>query len=136
VTDLVARWLLEGWCRQCIFNLKLPMKRRLETVWRCREAIGQTLADARLRHRLTFKHLYHDGIEVTGYITRPVLIEPRATLVRDRPAVFKAEARRSPINPYDSYDSYAMLLSCKPPCASRMRYIAWRRPKPRGKASR
>ncbi len=29
VTDLVARWFLEGWCRQCIFNLKLPMKRRL-----------------------------------------------------------------------------------------------------------
>ena len=70
VTDLVARWFLEGWCRQCIFNLKLPMKRRLETVWRCREAIGQSLAAARLRHRLTFKHLYHDRIEVTGYITR------------------------------------------------------------------
>lgn len=70
VTDLVARWFLEGWCRQCIFNLKLPMKRRLETVWRCREAIGQTLAAARLRHRLTFKHLYHDRIEVTGCIIR------------------------------------------------------------------
>lgn len=70
VTDLVVRWFLEGWCRRCIFNLKLPMKRRLETVRRCRETIGQTLAAARLRHRLTFKHLYHDRIEVTGYITR------------------------------------------------------------------
>jgi len=70
VTDLVVRWFLEGWCRQCIFNLKLPMKRRLETVWRCREVIGATLAAARLRHRLAFKHLYHDRIEVTGYLTR------------------------------------------------------------------
>ncbi|MGH8563587.1 MAG: hypothetical protein ACREXW_05665 [Gammaproteobacteria bacterium] len=37
---------------------------------RCREAIGQTLAAAPLRHRLTFKHLYHDRIEITGYNTR------------------------------------------------------------------
>ncbi len=70
VTDLVLRWFLEGACRRCIFNLKLPMKRRLETVWRCREVVVATLAAARLRHRLTFKHLYHDRMEVTGYLAR------------------------------------------------------------------
>ncbi|MDI5035969.1 FAD-dependent 2-octaprenylphenol hydroxylase, partial [Salmonella enterica subsp. enterica serovar Montevideo] len=32
VTALMAQWLVNGWCRETIFNLKLPMKKRYEEV--------------------------------------------------------------------------------------------------------
>jgi 23S rRNA (cytidine2498-2'-O)-methyltransferase len=36
VAELVGEWLANGWCRRCIFNLKLPMKKRFEELERCR----------------------------------------------------------------------------------------------------
>jgi 23S rRNA (cytidine2498-2'-O)-methyltransferase len=30
VAALMAQWLVNGWCRETIFNLKLPMKKRYE----------------------------------------------------------------------------------------------------------
>lgn len=74
IAALVGRWMAEGWCRQSIFNLKLPMKKRFQEVNRCREIIAQTLEKADLPHGLRFKHLYHDREEVTGYVRR---IDPR-----------------------------------------------------------
>lgn len=32
VTSLMIQWLVKGWCREAIFNLKLPMKKRYEEV--------------------------------------------------------------------------------------------------------
>ncbi|STM07901.1 putative RNA 2'-O-ribose methyltransferase [Escherichia coli] len=32
VAALMAQWLVNGWCRETIFNLKLPMKKRYEEV--------------------------------------------------------------------------------------------------------
>ncbi|TMR09171.1 23S rRNA (cytidine(2498)-2'-O)-methyltransferase RlmM, partial [Escherichia coli] len=32
VAALMAQWRVNGWCRETIFNLKLPMKRRDEEV--------------------------------------------------------------------------------------------------------
>jgi Predicted SAM-dependent methyltransferase len=32
VAALMAQWLVQGWCRETIFNLKLPMKKRYEEV--------------------------------------------------------------------------------------------------------
>lgn len=29
VAALMAQWLVNGWCRETIFNLKLPMKKAL-----------------------------------------------------------------------------------------------------------
>ncbi len=70
IAALVARWMAEGHCRQAMFNLKLPMKKRYEEVLRCREMIEQTLDDAEVPFRLAFKQLYHDREEVTGYLAR------------------------------------------------------------------
>ncbi|MCX8049666.1 MAG: 23S rRNA (cytidine(2498)-2'-O)-methyltransferase RlmM [Methylohalobius sp.] len=61
VIELVGKWLSRRWCRHAMFNLKLPMKNRLETV---------DTAVARLRlsaKEVRVKHLYHDREEVTVY---------------------------------------------------------------------
>lgn len=37
VAALMAQWLVNGWCRETIFNLKLPMKnatKKCHTIWR------------------------------------------------------------------------------------------------------
>ena len=70
IAQLVARWLAEGWCRHCIFNLKLPMKKRRDEVLRCQELIAATLEAAGCLYRLRIKQLYHDREEVTGYLQR------------------------------------------------------------------
>jgi len=64
VAALVAKWVGNGWCRECIFNLKLPMKKRYEEVEHCRARIADALGGA--AHELRFHHLYHDREEVTG----------------------------------------------------------------------
>ena len=68
IAALVARWALEGWCGQAIFNLKLPMKKRYLEVQRCGRMIEEALTGAGIAHSLRFKQLYHDREEVTGYL--------------------------------------------------------------------
>ena len=70
IAALVARWLAEGHCREAIFNLKLPMKKRYEEVKRCRSIIRAALDAVGIPFRLAFKQLYHDRAEVTAYLTR------------------------------------------------------------------
>lgn len=65
VAQLVGRWFAERWCRQAIFNLKLPMKKRHAAVMQARATIEQALP-AR-NYALQFRQLYHDREEVTGY---------------------------------------------------------------------
>ena len=67
IAELVARWLAEGWTRQAIFNLKLPMKKRYDEIKYCGDIIEASLRRARLRYHLRFKQLYHDRQEVTSY---------------------------------------------------------------------
>jgi 23S rRNA (cytidine2498-2'-O)-methyltransferase len=67
IAQLVAEWVATGRCRHCIFNLKLPMKRRLEEVARCRTLIVKRMKVAG-PFELRFKHLYHDREEITGYL--------------------------------------------------------------------
>lgn len=67
VGALAARWIAEGWCRETIFNLKLPMKKRWEEVGRVRGIIEEALAG--IPHRLRLKHLYHDREEVTAWLS-------------------------------------------------------------------
>jgi 23S rRNA (cytidine2498-2'-O)-methyltransferase len=69
IAALVARWLGEGHARHCIFNLKLPMKKRHDEVRRCAATIRDALAKARVKHTLALRQLYHDREEVTGYCT-------------------------------------------------------------------
>jgi 23S rRNA (cytidine2498-2'-O)-methyltransferase len=70
VAALVADWLAEGACREAIFNLKLPMKKRYDCVGECRSIIEDRLAQADRRVVIAFKQLYHDRQEITGYATR------------------------------------------------------------------
>jgi len=70
VADLVARWMRNRWCRRCIFNLKLPMKRRFEEVERCLARIRTTLDAAHTSCHMSCKQLYHDREEITGYLVR------------------------------------------------------------------
>lgn len=70
IARLVAKWAAEGWCRESIFNLKLPMKKRWEELERCRGIIDEVLGGG--GYYLRFKHLYHDREEVTGYLARRV----------------------------------------------------------------
>ncbi len=62
VAELIGRWLHQGWCRQALFNLKLPMKQRYAETRRClallREGAGRALT-------VRCRHLYHDREEVT-----------------------------------------------------------------------
>ena len=66
IAALAARWVAEGWCRETIFNLKLPMKKRWEEVERCRTIIHAALEGR--NHALRMKHLYHDREEITAWI--------------------------------------------------------------------
>jgi 23S rRNA (cytidine2498-2'-O)-methyltransferase len=68
IARLVAAWIAKGWCRESIFNLKLPMKKRWEEVERCRAIIDEGLGGG--GYYLRMKHLYHDREEVTGYLAR------------------------------------------------------------------
>ncbi|MDQ7988324.1 MAG: 23S rRNA (cytidine(2498)-2'-O)-methyltransferase RlmM [Candidatus Dactylopiibacterium sp.] len=70
IAQLVSDWIASGKARRCIFNLKLPMKKRFDELKRCRQVI-----DARFKlhgdsYVLRIKHLYHDREEVTAYLAR------------------------------------------------------------------
>lgn len=70
VAQLVAEWIARGHARHAIFNLKLPMKKRLEEVRRCEEIIAKRLEREDINYTLQIKHLYHDREEVTLCLMR------------------------------------------------------------------
>lgn len=70
IAQLVSDWIASGKAKRCIFNLKLPMKKRFDELKRCRQVI-----DARFKlhgdsYVLRIKHLYHDREEVTAYLAK------------------------------------------------------------------
>ncbi len=68
ITDLISKWLLNGWCRETIFNLKLPMKKRYQEVQKCLQQLSDSLDSQGIKFRLQAKHLYHDREEITVHI--------------------------------------------------------------------
>ena len=68
VAALAAKWIAQGWCREAIFNLKLPMKKRYEEVERCRGIIDEALGGG--GYYLRMKQLYHDREEITAHLAR------------------------------------------------------------------
>lgn len=68
IAALMGRWLAEGWCRQAMFNLKLPMVKRYEELQRCREILEQALYGTAFAGKVRFKQLYHDREEVTAFV--------------------------------------------------------------------
>ena len=67
IAQLVAMWMREGWTDRCIFNLKLPMKKRFEEVERCRNIIREAMEANGRPFELRIKQLYHDREEVSGF---------------------------------------------------------------------
>lgn len=74
IASLVGDWAAGKLCREAIFNLKLPMKKRYEELERCRAIIEQRLSKAGVEATLRFKQLYHDREEVTGHLR---IVNPR-----------------------------------------------------------
>lgn len=68
VTSMVIRWFSKKFCREAIFNLKLPMKQRYLEVKKCEERIRAELEKAGFGVEIQFKQLYHDREEVTGHL--------------------------------------------------------------------
>ncbi|TCT00089.1 23S rRNA (cytidine2498-2'-O)-methyltransferase [Pseudofulvimonas gallinarii] len=62
VATLIGGWLADGACRQALFNLKLPMKKRYAETLACLERLRDT---AGLPLDLRCRQLYHDREEVT-----------------------------------------------------------------------
>ena len=67
IAQLVALWMREGWTDRCIFNLKLPMKKRFEEVERCRALIREAMEANGRPFEMRIKQLYHDREEVSGF---------------------------------------------------------------------
>jgi len=68
VIKLMTQWLVEGWCRETIFNLKLPMKQRYAEVKSCLDYMQDALNEANIRYSVAAKHLYHDREEITVHV--------------------------------------------------------------------
>jgi 23S rRNA (cytidine2498-2'-O)-methyltransferase len=66
VSRLIARWFIQGSCRAAIFNLKLPMKKRYQSVLECKDLLNRELTKTGIKHSLQIKQLYHDREEVTA----------------------------------------------------------------------
>lgn len=70
VAQLAADWLVKGWCREAIFNLKLPMKKRYEEVCQNLELLRSSLQENGVNAEVHAKQLYHDREEVTVHARR------------------------------------------------------------------
>lgn len=70
VAALMASWLVNGWCRETIFNLKLPMKKRYEEVSQNLAYIQAQLDEHGINVEIQARQLYHDREEVTVHIRR------------------------------------------------------------------
>ncbi|MCX8650603.1 23S rRNA (cytidine(2498)-2'-O)-methyltransferase RlmM [Gilliamella sp. B2776] len=70
VTQLIAKWLINGWCRETIFNLKLPMKKRYEEVKQNIKLLNDELNNNQINVQIQAKQLYHDREEITVHVQR------------------------------------------------------------------
>ena len=62
VAARMAEWFREGWCRQAVFNLKLPMKKRWDETTLCLDLFQQ---QAQRPLTIRARQLYHDREEIT-----------------------------------------------------------------------
>ncbi len=70
VATLMAEWFVNGLTQHAIFNLKLPMKKRVAALDTALEIIRTALSKKGIKHSLKTKQLYHDREEVTVFLTR------------------------------------------------------------------
>ena len=72
VAALMAEWVASGLAARAIFNLKLPMKKRLEALNSALDGVRAVLDKKGVRYRLQARHLYHDREEVTVFLARVI----------------------------------------------------------------
>jgi len=70
VAELMIEWFVAGLTMHAIFNLKLPMKKRVTALHTALDAIRTALNKKGIRYRLEAKQLYHDREEVTVLLAR------------------------------------------------------------------
>ncbi|CAG0968860.1 Ribosomal RNA large subunit methyltransferase M [Burkholderiales bacterium] len=70
VAALIADWVASGLTTRAIFNLKLPMKKRVEALAGALNGVRTVLDAKGMRYRLEAKQLYHDREEVTVFLAR------------------------------------------------------------------
>ncbi|MDD5472366.1 MAG: 23S rRNA (cytidine(2498)-2'-O)-methyltransferase RlmM, partial [Sideroxydans sp.] len=70
VAALMTEWIVGGLSMNAIFNLKLPMKKRVEALKVALDTMRAALNKKGLRYRLDAKQLYHDREEVTVFLHR------------------------------------------------------------------
>lgn len=70
VATLIGAWFAAGWCKHAIFNLKLPMKKRVDALDSALGGIRKRLDEEGINYRMMAKQLYHDREEVTVFLTR------------------------------------------------------------------
>ncbi|MGF1695042.1 23S rRNA (cytidine(2498)-2'-O)-methyltransferase RlmM [Vibrio lamellibrachiae] len=68
VAQLMGEWIISGWAKEAIFNLKLPMKGRYDEVLQDIENLKQFLEENNVKFKLQAKHLYHDREEITVHV--------------------------------------------------------------------
>jgi len=70
VSTLIGTWFAAGLCKHAIFNLKLPMKKRVLALDSALGGIRAQLDEEGINYRMLAKQLYHDREEVTVFLTR------------------------------------------------------------------
>ncbi len=65
VAKLMSEWLLNGYCKEAMFNLKLPMKGRYSQVTNDLQSIKDAFSEHNVKYELFAKHLYFDREEIT-----------------------------------------------------------------------
>jgi len=65
VAKLMSEWLLNGYCKEAMFNLKLPMKGRYQQVTDDLQTIKDAFSQHKVKYELYAKHLYYDREEIT-----------------------------------------------------------------------
>ena len=65
VAKLMSEWLLNGYCKEAMFNLKLPMKGRYQQVSNDLQAMKDAFKESNVKYELYAKHLYYDREEIT-----------------------------------------------------------------------
>lgn len=76
VAQLMGKWLIRGWAKEALFNLKLPMKGRYDEVLQDIENLKHFLLENRVKFKLQAKHLYHDREEITVHVQVLSAISP------------------------------------------------------------
>ncbi len=76
VAQLMGEWIISGWAKEAIFNLKLPMKGRYDEVLEDIENLKIFLKEHNVKFKLQAKHLYHDREEITVHVQTLKTISP------------------------------------------------------------